>query len=83
MQLALSGRLQLAQVSELRDLIRGETCKVVLDLREVKLVDRGVVEFLAACEKDGIGLRNCSPYIREWISREAASGHSFEFEGGS
>jgi hypothetical protein len=75
MELALSGRLQFEHVNELRGLIRREAHKVVLDLREVNLVDREAVEFLAACEKDGVSLRNCSPYIREWITREAIRGN--------
>jgi anti-anti-sigma regulatory factor len=70
-QFTLSGRLQVTQVSELRELIRSEVRRVVLDLREIRLVDRGAIEFLAACERDGVALRNCSPYIREWVTREA------------
>jgi len=29
-----------------------------------------VVRFLRAREGNGIALRNCPPYIREWIARE-------------
>jgi hypothetical protein len=43
---------------------------VVLDLKDVVLVDRGTVRFLRARERDGIALRNCPPYIRAWIERE-------------
>jgi hypothetical protein len=43
---------------------------VAIDLEEVTLVDLDVVQFLARCEASGIELLNCSPYIREWISRE-------------
>ena len=43
---------------------------VVIDLEEVTLVDLDVVQFLARCEASGIELLHCSPYIREWISRE-------------
>jgi hypothetical protein len=42
----------------------------VLDLKDVILVDRDTVRFLRARERDGIALRNCPPYIREWIARE-------------
>jgi len=70
-EFALSGRLQFKHVNELRGLIRKEDLKVVLDLREVNLLDREAVEFLVACERDGVSVRNCSPYIREWITREA------------
>ena len=68
----LSGRLQFDYVKQLRGLIRNEELKVALDLREVNLLDREAVDFLVACESQGVALRNCSPYIREWISREAA-----------
>jgi hypothetical protein len=43
---------------------------VVIDLEEVTLVDLDVVQFLSRCEAEGVKLLNCSPYIREWISRE-------------
>jgi hypothetical protein len=70
-EFALSGRLQFKHISELRTLIRDEEHRVVLDLREVNLLDREAVEFLVACERDGVSVRNSSPYIREWITREA------------
>src|SRR5271156_6023837 len=41
-----------------------------LDLRDVKRVDQQVVTFLARCQASGTRLRNCPPYIREWIARE-------------
>jgi hypothetical protein len=71
-ELALSGRLQFKHINELRGLIRKEDHNVVLDLREVNLLDREAVEFLVACERDGVSVRNCPPYIREWITREAS-----------
>jgi hypothetical protein len=37
---------------------------------EVTLVDVDVVRFLNRCETKGVRLINCSPYIREWMSRE-------------
>jgi hypothetical protein len=43
---------------------------LVLDLKEVKLVDRDAVRFLAEIEAQGARLRNCSAFVREWISRE-------------
>jgi anti-anti-sigma regulatory factor len=67
--LALSGRLRGENVAELQKLIEGEagTGAQVLDLEEVRLVDREVVQFLAACEGRGIRLKKCPSYIREWI----------------
>lgn len=65
---ALSGRIEEQQVSELQKLLAGEAqAKAALDLEEVRLVDREVVRFLAACEARGISLRNCPSYVREWI----------------
>jgi len=40
------------------------------DLKDVSLVDREVVRFLARSEADGVTLENCAPYIREWMERE-------------
>jgi hypothetical protein len=71
----LSGRLAADNVSELSSLLAAEPGgrTVVLDLKDVVLVDRDVVRFLGWRERDGIALRNCPPYIREWIAREEGS----------
>jgi anti-anti-sigma regulatory factor len=70
--LTLSGRLQADNVSELSALLAIESSRqaIVLDLKDVVLVDRDVIQFLRKRERDGIALRNCPPYIREWIARE-------------
>ncbi len=70
--LTLSGRINEGLAQELREQIKIESVNAVitLDLKEVQLVDRGVVRFLAQSEMDGIKLQNCPPYIREWIHRE-------------
>ena len=75
----LSGRIQAEQVSELHALVRSDLAdhSLVLDLKEVKLVDRDAVRFLAEIEANGVRLRNCSAFVREWISRERnAMGHT-------
>ena len=66
---SLSGRIEEEHVSELQNLLSGETrsLNITFDLEEVKLVDRQVVKFLGACEGQGIRLRNCPSYVREWI----------------
>ena len=46
--------------------------KLVLDLNELKLVDRDAISFLVDCEAKGMKLANCPAYIREWIQKEAA-----------
>ena len=68
----LTGRIQADQVSELQTLVHSELPdhNLVLDLAQVKLVDRDAVRFLAQIEAQGARLRNCSAFIREWISQE-------------
>ncbi len=69
---ALSGRIEAALTAELQKLIDLETerRKIILDLRQVQLVDQDTVRFLARSEANGIKLENCPAYIREWIARE-------------
>ena len=69
--LRLSGRIQSEQLEELKMHMEGIP-EVVVDLKDVKLVDRDVVRFLAVCETNGTELLHCSPYIREWILKERA-----------
>jgi anti-anti-sigma regulatory factor len=68
----LSGRMDSENVAELKKLFRGEVKgrRIILDLKDLTLVDRDAVSFLAACEADSIKLKNCPAYIREWITRE-------------
>lgn len=65
----LTGRIQADQVPELEELLRPES-RCALDLKDVTLVDRDAVRFLARQEADGMELKNCSAFIREWISLE-------------
>ena len=68
----LSGRFEAEHVEELESLfeLQKDTPAVVLDLREVRLADRGAVKFLARCESGGMRLENCPAYIREWMGKE-------------
>ena len=70
----LTGRIQAEQVSELQALLKSDLPdhSLVVDLKEVKLVDRDAVRFLAEIEAEGARLRNCSAFVREWISQERA-----------
>ena len=68
--LRVSGRIDAEHVSELQSCMSGHGPNPVLDLDEVRLVDVAVVRFLLRCEADGMELRNCSRYIREWMDRE-------------
>jgi anti-anti-sigma regulatory factor len=67
----LSGRIEAEDVKELRQLLALEKAgqQVVLDLRDVILVNQDAVEFLAGCEANSIKLENCPAYIRAWIER--------------
>jgi anti-anti-sigma regulatory factor len=68
----LTGRLNAEQVAELKALLNSEAGRrqIVLDLKDLTLVDRDAVRFLKSCEADSIELKNCPAYIREWITRE-------------
>jgi anti-anti-sigma regulatory factor len=68
--LRVCGRIQREHVSTIKDLILRETSAVALDLLEVTLVDRDVVNFLAVCERTGIELKNCPAFLREWVVKE-------------
>ena len=66
----VSGRIHAENVDTLRELLGRETGSMAIDLREVTLIDREAVSFLALSEAKGVELKNCPAYIREWISRE-------------
>jgi hypothetical protein len=68
----LTDRIQAEQVSQLQALLKSDLPdhSLALDLKEVKLVDRDSVRFLGEIEAQGARLRNCSAFVREWISRE-------------
>jgi anti-anti-sigma regulatory factor len=68
----LSGRLQSEHLDELEMQVDREQLPIVLDLEGVTLLDIEVVHFLNACEKSGVELLHCWPYIREWMIRENA-----------
>ena len=68
----LSGRLGAENIGELEKLVSAEASgrRIVLDLKDLRLVDQDVVSFLRRCEANSIQLKNCPAYIREWITRE-------------
>jgi hypothetical protein len=69
----LSGRIEPEHVEELQRVCSLEAIDrlLVLDLKDVTLVDRDAVRYLARCEANGVRLENCPAYIREWIERES------------
>ena len=67
----LSGRIEVEHIKELREVLALETTgkQLVLDLRDVTLVNQDAIKFLGSCEADSIILENCPAYIREWIEQ--------------
>jgi hypothetical protein len=68
----LSGRMGEEDIAELETLIQSEAKgrQIVLDLTDLILAGRDAVSFLGRSEADGITLKNCAPYVREWITRQ-------------
>jgi hypothetical protein len=68
----LSGRIEKPAIAELRRLFECQTDwhDIILDLRDVSVIDRDVVRFFVRCETDGLKLENCAAYIREWMEKE-------------
>src|SRR5579863_8943433 len=73
--LFLSGRITGEHVDMLRGVLGQESGAFAIDLRNVLLADREAVKLLALSEANGTELRNCSPYIREWVTRDRAETH--------
>jgi anti-anti-sigma regulatory factor len=69
---ALSGRMDKENIAELERLIEaeGKDRPIILDLKDMTLIGRDGINFLAQCEAAEIALRNCDPYVREWVTRQ-------------
>ena len=68
----VSGRIDRASVEVLQELTENEeTAKgsLALDLTQVTVVSLEAVRALSVAEANGIELRNCPAYVREWISQ--------------
>jgi len=71
---ALSGVLDAHLADKLKEMLTGTGGgHVVLDLRDVTLVDRDAVRFLAGVELAGTEIVNCPDYVRSWIAAESGS----------
>ena len=68
----VSGRMDAENLTELEMLFGSEAngLPIILDLKDLTLVDQDTVSFLGRCEAGNIQLKNCPAYIREWITRE-------------
>ena len=67
----LSGRMQTEDIEQVRQLLGIEAAgqRVVINLRDVTLINRDVVGFLAECEGKGIELACCPLHMRSWIDQ--------------
>jgi hypothetical protein len=70
--LHVSGRIAAEDVQVVRVAL-DEPRVVAIELKEVELVTRDAVKLLAQAEVEGIALRNCPAYVREWITKERES----------
>jgi anti-anti-sigma regulatory factor len=70
--LTLIGRIEGENLEELKRLMGSEASghNVVLDMKDVTLVDQSAIRFLARCEADSVTLENCPAYIRDWVAAE-------------
>jgi anti-anti-sigma regulatory factor len=70
----LSGVLDTEHATQLQELLSAAADgRIVLDLKDVTLVDRVTGEFLARVEMAGAELVNCPEYVRSWIAAENES----------
>jgi hypothetical protein len=68
----LVGRVEGENLAELKRVIGLEARdhNLVLDLKDVTLVDQSAIRFLARCEAESVMFENCPAYIRDWIAAE-------------
>jgi len=68
----LSGQMDEEPIAELETLISSEAkgLRIILDLKDLTLVNENAITYLECCEAKGITLKNCPAYIREWITRQ-------------
>lgn len=69
----LTGRIESGHIDMLTRRMAGISERISLNLADVTMVDLPTVRFLLSCEDNGIELRSCSRFIREWIERERGS----------
>lgn len=70
--LYISGRLGAEDLDVVRTALDAGRV-VAVELAEVEVVSRDAVKLLVQAEAEGIELRSCPAYIREWITSERES----------
>ena len=68
----LSGQMDEEPMAELEILISSEANgrRIVLDLRDLTMVNEDAITFFVHCEANSITLKNCPAYVREWINAQ-------------
>jgi anti-anti-sigma regulatory factor len=68
----LSGQMDEEAIAELETIINSETTgrRIILDLKDVTLVNENAITFLVGCEANSIELKNYPAYVREWINAQ-------------
>ena len=68
----LSGQMDEEATAELETVISSESNRrpLVLDLKDLTLVNENAITFFGRCEANGITLKNCPAYVREWINAQ-------------
>ena len=71
----VSGRMDSESIAELERVFRSEAngCHMILDLKDLTLANQDAISFLERCETDGITLKNCPAYVREWIMSQKSA----------
>jgi len=70
--LNLIGGLRSDDIETLRSEIEREgPGGLVLNLRELNIIDLSGVRYLLVCQSKGLELTECPPYVREWMKRES------------
>ena len=67
-------------IAELETLISSEANgrRIILDLKDLTLVNESAISFLERCEAKSIALKNCPAYVREWINAQRREERSKE-----
>jgi len=66
----LIGRFQSEHIGELKKQLQKNGTQLVLDLKEVTLVNVDVVRFLGECKAEDVKIVHCAQYIRKWMHRK-------------
>jgi len=68
----VSGQMDEEPIAELETLISSEENgrPIILDLKDLTLVNENAIAFLERCEANSITLKNCPAYVREWINAQ-------------